>query len=54
MGSPDAKAYVAPPEVLAASALKGTISGPGWYENQLGLRRSSLVKGMVILNKIVL
>lgn len=32
MGSPDAKAYLASPEVVAASALSGKISGPGWYE----------------------
>ncbi len=32
MGSTAAKAYLASPEVVAASALKGTISGPGWYE----------------------
>jgi homoaconitate hydratase len=32
MGSTDAKAYLASPEVVAASALKGEISGPGWYE----------------------
>lgn len=32
MGSTDAKAYLASPEVVAASALKGVISGPGWYE----------------------
>jgi homoaconitate hydratase len=32
MGSPDAKAYLASPEVVAASALLGKISGPGWYE----------------------
>ncbi|KAF2786452.1 homoaconitase [Melanomma pulvis-pyrius CBS 109.77] len=32
MGSPDAKAYLASPEVIAASALSGKISGPGWYE----------------------
>ena len=31
MGSIDAKAYLASPEVVAASALDGTISGPGWY-----------------------
>jgi homoaconitate hydratase len=31
MGSPDAKAYLASPEVVAASALSGKISGPGWY-----------------------
>jgi homoaconitate hydratase len=32
MGSPDAKAYLASPEVVAASALSGKISGPGRYE----------------------
>lgn len=31
MGSTDAKAYLASPEVVAASALQGHISGPGWY-----------------------
>ena len=32
MGSTAAKAYLASPEVVAASALKGRIAGPGWYE----------------------
>ena len=32
MGSTDAKAYLASPEVVAASALQGKIAGPGWYE----------------------
>lgn len=36
MGSPDAKAYLASPEVVAASALAGKISGPGWYEEPVG------------------
>jgi homoaconitate hydratase len=36
MGSPDAKAYLASPEVVAASALSGKISGPGWYEAPVG------------------
>ncbi|KAF2121296.1 hypothetical protein BDV96DRAFT_484342 [Lophiotrema nucula] len=36
MGSPDAKAYLASPEVVAASALSGTISGPGWYQEPVG------------------
>ncbi|ORY04874.1 homoaconitase mitochondrial precursor [Clohesyomyces aquaticus] len=36
MGSPDAKAYLASPEVVAASALSGKISGPGWYEAPQG------------------
>lgn len=31
MGSTDAKAYLASPEVVAASALHGVITGPGWY-----------------------
>lgn len=32
MGSREAKAYLGSPEVVAASALSGTLSGPGWYE----------------------
>ena len=36
MGSPQAKAYLASPEVVAASALNGRISGPGWYEQPKG------------------
>ena len=32
MGSTEAKAYLSSPEVVAASALKGKIAGPGWYE----------------------
>ncbi|KAI9885463.1 MAG: Phosphoserine transaminase [Watsoniomyces obsoletus] len=32
MGSTEAKAYLASPEVVAASALRGHISGPGWYK----------------------
>ena len=32
MGSTDAKAYLASPEVVAASALSGKICGPGWYK----------------------
>jgi homoaconitate hydratase len=32
MGSTEAKAYLASPEVVAASALKGKIAGPGWYK----------------------
>ena len=36
MGSTDAKAYLASPEVVAASALNGKISGPGRYEKPQG------------------
>ncbi|CAD6583918.1 MAG: mitochondrial Homoaconitase [Alectoria sarmentosa] len=36
MGSPAAKAYLASPEVVAASALSGTIVGPGWYQQPEG------------------
>lgn len=36
MGSTDAKAYLASPEVVAASALSGILSGPGWYEKPEG------------------
>jgi homoaconitate hydratase len=45
MGSPDAKAYLASPEVVAASALKGTISGPGWYEKPIGVEKVVLGEG---------
>ncbi|KAL9638099.1 MAG: hypothetical protein Q9164_001782 [Protoblastenia rupestris] len=31
LGSTEAKAYLASPEVVAASALQGKIAGPGWY-----------------------
>lgn len=44
MGSPDAKAYLASPEVVAASALSGKIAGPGWYEapeGYTGVRRGT-------------
>lgn len=36
MGSTDAKAYLASPEVVAASALSGLLSGPGWYQKPEG------------------
>ncbi|KAF2462376.1 hypothetical protein BDY21DRAFT_331231 [Lineolata rhizophorae] len=32
MGSTNAKAYLASPEVVAASALRGKITGPGWFK----------------------
>lgn len=45
MGSPDAKAYLASPEVVAASALSGKISGPGWYERPIGVEKVVLGEG---------
>lgn len=36
MGSINAKAYLASPEVVAASALQGRITGPGWYNRPEG------------------
>lgn len=36
MGSTDARAYLSSPEVVAASALSGKLSGPGWYETPEG------------------
>lgn len=45
MGSTDAKAYLASPEVVAASALKGTIAGPGWYEKPIGVEKVVLGEG---------
>ncbi|KZF21393.1 homoaconitase [Xylona heveae TC161] len=43
MGSKDAKAYLASPEVVAASALAGKIQGPGWYEKPEGV--DEIVRG---------
>ncbi|KIW71114.1 homoaconitase, mitochondrial [Phialophora macrospora] len=43
MGSTDAKAYLASPEVVAASALRGKICGPGWYERPEGW--SGVIRG---------
>ena len=37
MGSVEAKAYLASPEVVASSALSGMISGPGWYQQPKGI-----------------
>ncbi|KAI9890897.1 MAG: mitochondrial Homoaconitase [Vezdaea aestivalis] len=37
MGSTEAKAYLASPEVVAASALHGKICGPGWYKKADGV-----------------
>lgn len=37
MGSVEAQAYLSSPEVVAASALNGKISGPGWYKRPDGV-----------------
>ncbi|KAI4230916.1 MAG: hypothetical protein L6R40_007900 [Gallowayella cf. fulva] len=43
MGSTEAKAYLASPEVVAASALRGKIAGPGRYEQPQGW--SGVIRG---------
>ncbi|KAL8696551.1 MAG: hypothetical protein Q9224_002737 [Gallowayella concinna] len=43
MGSTEAKAYLASPEVVAASALHGKITGPGRYEQPQGW--SGVIRG---------
>lgn len=45
MGSRDAKAYLASPEVVAASALQGKIAGPGWYEKPDGVEKVIIGEG---------
>ena len=47
MGSQKAKAYLASPEVVAASALYGKISGPGWYERPEGWSGIKMGEGMI-------
>ncbi|EHL03812.1 putative Homoaconitase, mitochondrial [Glarea lozoyensis 74030] len=51
MGSPDAKAYLASPEVVAASAMSGKISGPGWYEKPVGVNKVVLGEGTGIADE---
>lgn len=45
MGSTEAKAYLASPEVVAASALKGKIAGPGWYQKPEGVEKVIIGEG---------
>ena len=45
MGSAEAKAYLASPEVVASSALSGMICGPGWYQRPEGLSGVSIGEG---------
>ncbi|KAL1647973.1 mitochondrial Homoaconitase [Diplodia intermedia] len=52
MGSTDAKAYLASPEVVAASALAGKISGTGWYEQPEGVTGVVRGEGDLIGNTI--
>ncbi|KAM5379486.1 hypothetical protein ACJZ2D_003994 [Fusarium nematophilum] len=45
MGSTAAKAYLASPEIVAASALEGKIAGPGWYEKPEGVEKVIIGEG---------
>ncbi|KAI0471130.1 hypothetical protein GGR56DRAFT_132546 [Xylariaceae sp. FL0804] len=45
MGSTAAKAYLASPEVVAASALQGKIAGPGWYQKPEGVEKVIIGEG---------
>lgn len=45
MGSTDAKAYLASPEVVAASALSGIISSPGIYQKPEGVEKVIIGEG---------
>ncbi|KAK6821261.1 homoaconitase- mitochondrial precursor [Apiospora arundinis] len=49
MGSTDAKAYLASPELVAASALQGKIAGPGWYQKPEGVEKPIIGEGTGIL-----
>lgn len=45
MGSTEAKAYLASPEIVAASALQGKIAGPGWYQAPEGVEKVIIGEG---------
>lgn len=45
MGDPSALAYLASPEVVAASALHGKIAGPGWYQKPEGVEKVIIGEG---------
>ncbi|CAJ2499694.1 Uu.00g025470.m01.CDS01 [Anthostomella pinea] len=45
MGSTSSKAYLASPEVVAASALQGKIVGPGWYQKPEGVEKVIIGEG---------
>ncbi|TIC99592.1 Homoaconitase, mitochondrial [Colletotrichum higginsianum] len=46
MGSTEAKAYLASPEVVAASAMQGKIAGPGWYQKPDGVDKVIIGEGV--------
>lgn len=45
MGDVAAKAYLASPEVVAASALQGEIAGPNWYHKPEGVEKVIIGEG---------
>ncbi|KAI0448273.1 homoaconitase [Xylaria acuta] len=45
LGSTAAKAYLASPETVAASALQGKIAGPGWYKKPEGVEKVIIGEG---------
>ncbi|KAI2628510.1 mitochondrial Homoaconitase [Hypoxylon sp. NC1633] len=45
MGSTLARAYLASPETVAASALRGKIAGPGWYQKPKGVEKVIIGEG---------
>ncbi|ROT37229.1 homoaconitase [Sodiomyces alkalinus F11] len=51
MGSTAAKAYLASPEVVAASALHGKIAGPGWYQKPEGVEKPIIGEGTGLLEQ---
>jgi homoaconitate hydratase len=53
MGSTEAKAYLASPEVVAASALQGKIAGPGWYQQPDGWDGVEMSEGEEFAEKSV-
>ncbi|KAI0101364.1 mitochondrial Homoaconitase [Nemania sp. FL0031] len=45
LGSAKALAYLASPEVVAASAIRGKIAGPGWYQKPEGVEKVIIGEG---------